>query len=77
MNTQQQLENINKEPINQVGIEQIIRNYKLTFFCPHCEKEINDGHFNEGQKSFQYLNEHIRSIIEKQFTLKEYDYRLR
>ena len=78
MNTQQQSESIiNKEPINQAGIEQIIKNYKFTFFCPHCEKEINDNHFNEGQKSFKYLNEHIRSLIEKQFTLKEYDYRLR
>ena len=77
MNTQQQLENINKEPISQSEIEQVIRSYKLAFLCPHCDKEINDNHFNEGQKSFQYLNEHIRSIIEKQFTLKEYDYRLR
>ena len=54
MNTQQ-LENINKEPINQAEIEQVISNYKLTFLCPHCDKEINDDHFSERQKSFQYL----------------------
>ncbi|KLL02474.1 MAG: hypothetical protein MRERC_1c064 [Mycoplasmataceae bacterium RC_NB112A] len=51
--------------------EQIIRNYKFIFPCPHCEKEINDNHFSQNQRVFHYINENIRQIVENHFSFQE------
>ncbi|CAI2162420.1 10700_t:CDS:2 [Funneliformis geosporum] len=63
-----------KEQINK-AINQIIKDYKLDFPCPHCDKRINDGHFDQGTRLFGYINEHIRNIVEKHFSFQEGDYR--
>ncbi|RHZ36607.1 DUF2130 domain-containing protein [endosymbiont GvMRE of Glomus versiforme] len=72
---EQQLENLNEAPINQVNIKQIIKNYKLTFPCPHCEKEINDEHFSKEHRAFNYISEQIRELVEKYFLSQENEYR--
>ncbi|MCE8163795.1 MAG: hypothetical protein I3273_07125 [Candidatus Moeniiplasma glomeromycotorum] len=64
-----------KENETQIRINQIIKDYKLDFPCPHCDKRINDGHFSQETRVFGYINEHIRSIVEKHFNYQESDYR--
>ena len=64
-----------KENEEQIRINQIIRDYKLDFPCPHCDKRINDGHFDQTTRVFGYINEHIRTIVEKHFNFQENDYR--
>src|SRR5438067_1815544 len=71
----QELNNrIIKENKEHIRINQIIKDYRLDFPCPHCDKKINDGHFDQGTRVFGYINEHIRTIVEKHFNFQENDY---
>jgi len=76
----QELNNRNvKENEEQIGkaVNQIVKDYRLDFPCPHCDKKINDGHFDQGARVFNYINEHIREMVEKHFDFQENDYRQR
>ena len=72
---EQQLENVNEALMNQPNIKQIIKDYKLFFPCPHCEKVINDDHFNKEHKAFNYISEQVRELTEKHFLSQENEYR--
>ncbi|RHZ37124.1 DUF2130 domain-containing protein [endosymbiont GvMRE of Glomus versiforme] len=72
---EQQLENLNEVSLSQNNIKQIIKNYKLVFPCPHCEKEINDDHFNKEHRVISYISERVRELMEKHFLSQENEYR--
>ena len=61
--------------MNQPNIKQIIKDYKLVFPCPHCEKVINDDHFNKEHKAFNYISEQVRELTEKHFLSQKNEYR--
>jgi len=66
----QNLEQSQQIKRNEV-INEIVKLYKLTFPCPHCQKEINDNHFDQATK---IINEQIRIIVEKHFLFQETSY---
>ncbi|CAH1756329.1 20433_t:CDS:2 [Entrophospora sp. SA101] len=68
---EQQLENINEALMNQPNIKQIIRDYKFVFPCPHCEKVINDDHFNKEHKAFNYIKLETNRTYENLPAVKE------
>ena len=45
--------------------QQIISNFKFSFPCPSCDKEISDEDFAEEQKAFNYLASRGKEIFEK------------
>ena len=53
--------------LQEEEINKIAREYKLTFDCPHCHKEINETHFGEREKAFQLIKEKVRKIAEEEF----------
>lgn len=65
----------NEEQVRINRINQIIKDYRLDFPCPHCDKRINDEHFDQGARVFGYISEHIRTVVEKHFNFQENDYR--
>nr|CAG8439381.1 2933_t:CDS:1 [Entrophospora candida] len=73
----QELNRTEKENEEQISksINQMIKDYRLDFPCPHCDKRINDEHFDQGTRVFSYINEHIREMVEKHFNFQENDYR--
>ena len=50
--------------------QQIISNFKFSFPCPNCDKEISDEDFAEEQKSFNYLANRGKEIFEKTVDIK-------
>ena len=72
----QELNRTEKENEEQISksINQIIKDYRLDFPCPHCDKRINDEHFDQGARVFSYINEHIRKMVERHFNFQENDY---
>ncbi|CAH1760563.1 4225_t:CDS:2 [Entrophospora sp. SA101] len=64
---EQQPESLNEAPINQTNIKQIIKDYKLVFPCPHCEKMINDDHFSKEHRVLNYISEQeLKKNLEEQ-----------
>ena len=59
---------------NKLNFKQIIPDYRLVFPCPHCGQEINDSHFSQEKKAFNYLNEQAKELIEKHFLAQESQY---
>ena len=72
---EQQPESLNEVPVNQTNIKQIIKDYKLVFPCPHCEKMINDDHFSKEHRVLNYISEQVRELMEKHFLSRESEYR--
>jgi ribosomal protein L44E len=48
----------------QEEVTKITKEYKLTFDCPHCHKEINENFFDEKSKAFKLINEKVRIMTE-------------
>ena len=57
--------------LQEEEINKIAREYKLTFDCPHCHKEINETHFSEREKAFQLIKEKVRKIAEEEFNSRK------
>jgi hypothetical protein len=53
----------------------ILAKYKLAFVCPHCHKEINEEHFNKGERIFQLISEKVRVMIENEVDSQKSLYR--
>ena len=54
--------------------QQIISNFKFSFPCPSCDKEISDEDFAEEQKAFNYLANRGKEIFEKTFFFHQQKY---
>ena len=54
--------------------QQIISNFKFSFPCPNCDKEISDEDFAEEQKAFNYLANRGKEIFEKTFFFHQQKY---
>jgi hypothetical protein len=59
-------ENIENKLPPQEGIEISKILDKITFNCPHCDKEINETHLDEKGRCFQHIRENIRRITEEE-----------
>ncbi|CAG8724198.1 5055_t:CDS:1 [Racocetra fulgida] len=59
----------------QEEIKRVIKAYRLSFPCPHCQEEINDNHFSKEQRIFQFISEKVRELVEEQFNLRGQTYR--
>lgn len=58
----------------QEEINKIVSEYRLSFDCPHCHKEINETHFSEKEKTFQLINEKVRKIAEVEVNSRKFLY---
>ncbi|CAI2185590.1 12560_t:CDS:1, partial [Funneliformis geosporum] len=55
-----------KNLASQEEVVKVLAKFQLAFDCPHCHKEINEEHFNKGERNFQLISEKVRKLVENE-----------
>jgi hypothetical protein len=55
-----------KKLASQEEVVKVLAKFQLAFDCPHCHKEINEEHFNKGERNFQLISEKVRKLVENE-----------